>query len=98
MNVTVELADLRALQERVEALEECLSHAIAYDEAGREEQAKALLATSEQWERQEQAAPVACPKCANENVRTIAVAEGSRVLLFCPACGTTWEARGGQPA
>lgn len=100
MNVTVDSADLRALQERVEALEDLVEKAVA--SGGHIPDtwirvARDLLEQSERWEPQERPEPVACPRCANENVRPLDTAEGVR-FLYCSACGNTWEATSGQPA
>ena len=94
MNVIIEFNELRHLSDRIEALEDCLLHAVGAEPGWRDEAGKLLTQDEEAGELEPQPdEPVQCPNCGrfDTTVPLSLPEEPANHFYHCRGCGNVWS-------
>ena len=100
MKVTIEYDDLQHLTDRINELEDCLTHALADDDWDKWKHVAATLLTQDEEAGElepQEPEPVQCPNCGRTDTMPLALAEEpGNQYHHCAGCGHVWTTRDAQ--
>jgi DNA-directed RNA polymerase subunit M/transcription elongation factor TFIIS len=99
VNVIIQLGELTRLSDRIEALENCLVHAVTGEDDWRQEAGELLNQDEEAGELQPQEPEVVqCPNCGRTDTVTPLELpeEPANHYHHCQGCGHVWSERDAQ--